>query len=177
MDDDLIHYLGIVSEFHGHVCPGLAVGLKAVFLAIKEIEAIIGENSDEDIVCLSETDACGVDAVQVLLGATAGNGGLRIINGGKHAFSFYNRKNGKSVRIYFTGIEKDISRDAKIDLILSSNGDSLFKISPATAPFPQRAQIYKSIKCSICAELTAENHIKYKNDKAICSDCFKTKVI
>lgn len=171
MEDNVRRYLEAVSEFHGHVCPGLAIGVKATLLAIKEIDAIIGENADEDIVCLAETDACGVDAPQILLGTTAGNGGLRIVNGGKHAFSFYNRNNGKSVRIFFSGIEEELSKEAKIELILSSKGDSLFQISSTIASFPQRAQIYKSIKCSLCGELTAENYIKYTNNKPICSDC------
>lgn len=50
---------------------------------------------DEDVVCISENDACGVDAIQVLLGCSAGKGNLLFHLRGKQAFSFYNRKTGK----------------------------------------------------------------------------------
>ena len=59
------------AEFHGHKCPGLAIGYKVSLLAIKHLD--IKDNiEDEDIVCIAETDACGVDAVQVILKATVG---------------------------------------------------------------------------------------------------------
>lgn len=32
----------------------------------------IGYSKDEEIVCVTENDACGVDAIQVVLGCSAG---------------------------------------------------------------------------------------------------------
>ena len=51
-------------EFHGHECPGLAIGFKACEAAKKKLG--IGFSKDEEIVCITESDAC-VDAVQVSL--------------------------------------------------------------------------------------------------------------
>jgi len=86
-----------VIEFHGHECPGLAIGFKAA-LAAKEYLGC-GDSEDEEIVCISENDACGVDAIQALLKCTVGKGNLIIRLTGKSVYHFYNRTNGKSIRL------------------------------------------------------------------------------
>ena len=77
--------------FHGHECGGLTIGYKAAIYAEKLLDLTFSE--DEDVVCISENDACGVDAIQVLLGCSVGKGNLLFHMRGKQAFSFYNRKN------------------------------------------------------------------------------------
>ena len=62
------------AEFHGHECGGLTIGYKAALYAIKLLN--IGCAEDEEVVCISENDACGVDAIQVMLGCSAGKGNL-----------------------------------------------------------------------------------------------------
>ncbi|MFZ0451830.1 MAG: formylmethanofuran dehydrogenase subunit E family protein [Desulfatiglandaceae bacterium] len=47
------------TEFHGHWCPGLAIGIRAAEWALKEF----GHDGDEDVVVVAETDMCGVDAL------------------------------------------------------------------------------------------------------------------
>ena len=84
-----------VIHFHGHWCPGLALGIRVAQIALAEI----GHSSDEEIVAICETDMCGVDAIQFLTGCTLGKGNLIIRPYGKMAFSFYRRKDGKSIRV------------------------------------------------------------------------------
>jgi formylmethanofuran dehydrogenase subunit E len=57
-------------SFHGHECPGLAIGVRACDAAFEFLK--IGASEDEQIVCVTENDACGVDAVQALLSCTIG---------------------------------------------------------------------------------------------------------
>ena len=52
--------------FHGHSCGGLAIGYRAALYAASVLQLSFSE--DEQVVCISENDACGVDAIQVLLG-------------------------------------------------------------------------------------------------------------
>jgi len=59
-------------QFHGHWCPGLATGIRAAELALREI----GHEADEEVVAVVETDMCGVDAIQFLTGCTFGKGNL-----------------------------------------------------------------------------------------------------
>jgi formylmethanofuran dehydrogenase subunit E len=41
------------QEFHGHFCPGLAVGIRAAELALNEIGP---HSKDEEVVAIVETD-------------------------------------------------------------------------------------------------------------------------
>ena len=77
------------AEFHGHRCPGLAIGVRAAVEAQNLLG--IGHSADEEIVCITENDACGVDGIQVLLGCSAGKGNLIFRIRGKQAYSFFNR--------------------------------------------------------------------------------------
>ena len=61
-------------EFHGHECGGLAIGFKAALYA-RELLGL-GRAEDEEVVCIAECDACPIDAIQVILGCTAGKGNL-----------------------------------------------------------------------------------------------------
>lgn len=56
-------------EFHGHECGGLTIGYKASLYAIALLGLGLGGggnagclSADEEVVCISENDACGVDA-------------------------------------------------------------------------------------------------------------------
>lgn len=79
--------------FHGHECPGLAIGFKAVEGVITEfgLDASQLPVIDEELVCITENDACCVDAIQSLLGCTFGKANLIPRLRGKMAFSFYVR--------------------------------------------------------------------------------------
>ena len=76
-------------DFHGHSCPGLAIGYRAVEAVIQLFGYV--RSADEEIVCVTENDACGVDAIQVLTGCSFGKGNLIYRDRGKQAFSFLNR--------------------------------------------------------------------------------------
>lgn len=80
--------------FHGHSCPGLAIGIRAAELALRELD----NPKDTEIVAVVETDMCGVDALQFLLGTTMGKGNLIHRDHGKMAFSFFRRETGRGVR-------------------------------------------------------------------------------
>jgi len=75
------------AAFHGHECPGLAIGFKACEAYYKEMGGMM--SVDEEIVCITENDACGVDAVQALLSCTLGKGNLIYRDTGKQAFAFF----------------------------------------------------------------------------------------
>ena len=85
-----------VVDFHGHMCPGLAMGVQAAQIALREIGA---HAKDEEVVAVVETDMCGVDAIQFLTGCTFGKGNLVHCDWGKNVCSFYRRSDGRAVRI------------------------------------------------------------------------------
>ena len=72
-------------DFHGHRCGGLRIGYRAAQYAMELLN--IGFSDNEQAVCTSENDACGVDAIQVMLGCSIGKGNLLFHMTGKQAFS------------------------------------------------------------------------------------------
>lgn len=158
------------KSFHGHVCPGLTIGFKASLLAIKLLD--INFSDDEQLVCVTENDACGVDAIQAILGCSVGKGNLIFKLRGKQAFSFYNRKTGKSVRLVYigdiTGANKDEIREKMFDM----KPEDLFDVKQTNFELPERAKLFNNIVCEKCKESTAESYIKIQNGKKVCPDCF-----
>lgn len=158
------------AEFHGHKCPGLAIGYKVSLLALKHLE-IKDDINDEDIVCIAETDACGVDAVQVILKATVGTGAMRIMYTGKQAFNIFNRKNGKKARFVFNDMQNFNSKEERMEYILSADEEKLFTIKEVKMDFPEKAKIFNSYICAECDEKTAENAVSLINGRYVCNSC------
>ena len=159
------------AAFHGHVCGGLAIGYQAARLATELLN--IGFSDDEEIVCVTENDACGVDAIQVLLGCSVGKGNLLFHMRGKQAFSFYDRKNGKSVRLVLKDKPEHITREQSMEYFLSQEPKDLFAVKEAR-PIPEPARIFKSYRCACCGEMTGENWVRLVDGECRCLDCIKT---
>ena len=84
------------GELHGHYCPGLAIGVRAAFEALRILKV---ENiHSHSLYCIAESRACFQDGIQVVFGTTLGNGNLELRDRGKTAFNFYDRAKGKNVR-------------------------------------------------------------------------------
>ncbi len=74
MDDIRKAYWDKAAGFHGHVCGGLAIGFQAAMYAAELLDLKFSQ--DEQVVCIAENDACGVDAIQAVLGCSVGKGNL-----------------------------------------------------------------------------------------------------
>lgn len=162
------------GKFHGHQCPGLAIGFKAVEGAVGELGLDIENPSiDEELVCVTENDACGVDAVQRLLGCTYGKGNLIPRLRGKMAFSFFDRLTGRGVRLCLKpGAEDDRTRDEAMRYLLETPYTELFVISKPPYSLPEQARIFNSQCCTKCGEETAEYALRFQNRKPVCLDCY-----
>jgi formylmethanofuran dehydrogenase subunit E len=64
--------LAEVIRFHGHMCPGLAIGYRAAKIAMERLGSWRAE--DEELVAIVENDSCSVDAIQWITGCTFGKG-------------------------------------------------------------------------------------------------------
>ncbi len=159
-------------NFHGHQCPGLAIGIKASEIALKEI----GHHSqDEEIVAVTETDMCGVDAISFLTGCTFGKGNLFFFDYGKMAFSFYNRDTGKKIRLVYSPNFTSTLEDkiARSEEILQKNAYDLFKIEEPPYALPCKARLHDSIICTKCDEKTMETRCRIFMGKHYCIPCFE----
>lgn len=158
-------------EFHGHSCPGLAIGIRVSEFAMEKLDITKAENP----VCVTETDMCGVDAIQFLTGCSFGKGNLIHKDYGKSAFTFYDRDTKKGGRIIFNNDfardEKD--REKRIKLLLEADLDDLFSMEKITVPPVKPARILKSIQCGNCKEMVMESRVRLFDGKSLCIPCFQ----
>lgn len=157
------------AAFHGHVCPGLTIGFRAALYAIDLLELTFSE--DEKTVCVSENDACGCDAIQVVLGCSVGKGNLLFHMTGKQAFSFYNRKTGKSVRLVLNHANREMSRPEMLEYYQTIKQEEMFTVKETKISVPERARLFESYTCEKCGERTAANWIRIVGGKKVCVDC------
>lgn len=160
------------AAFHGHVCGGLTIGYQAALYAIELLNLEFSD--DEQVVCISENDACGVDAIQVILGCSVGKGNLFFHMRGKQAFSFYNRKTGKSVRLVLKPKPHEMTREESFIYYQSCTPAEMFDVKKTVIKLPEQARIFDSYVCECCGESTGANWIRISGDKKLCLDCYST---
>lgn len=158
-------------DFHGHTCGGLALGVRAAMEAQQRLGVKRAE--DEEVVCVTENDACGVDGIQSVLGCTMGKGNLIYHGTGKFAFNFFSRTTGKSFRIMAKDKKEGLSKEEYIDFVLTAPIEEVFNIGEVKMSVPEPAKSLRSVKCQICGEPAPENKIRVMDGKMVCLDCYK----
>jgi len=164
-----------IVEFHGHSCPGIAIGFKIGEIVLERF----GKAKDEEIVAIVENDSCSIDAIQFMTGCTFGKGNLIFKDHGKHVYTFIDRKTGKSIRMSLNKSIQELmdgfktKRDELPEKILEMDPYKLFTVKNVKVKPPKKATIYNSLKCAECNEIVAENRARIKNGKIICIPCSK----
>lgn len=160
-----------VVRFHGHICGGLTIGYKAASYAKKLLG--IAKAADEEVVCIAENDACGVDAISVVLGCTVGRGNLLFHKIGKQAFSIYRRDTGESVRLVLKKLPRPMDKEDAKSYYLQKMPSELFDVKETTIPLPEKAKIFRSKTCAVCQEETMEQEMISMEGQLHCKDCCK----
>ncbi|MFX1287433.1 MAG: FmdE family protein [Promethearchaeota archaeon] len=161
------------TMFHGHICPGIAIG---VLVSKYALEHGFEHSPDEELVAIVETDNCSVDALQALLGTTYGKGNLIHKDYGKSNYKIYSRKNKKAIRLALKSTilnDKKLPRDEKIQKLLSMEPENVFDIRNIEYDPPGTAQIEESVSCDICGELTMDSRMMNYQGKIVCIPCYK----
>ena len=189
------HTLDDVARFHGHMCPGLAMGIRAAEVALKEIGP---HSADEEVVTIAETDMCSVDAIQFLTGCTFGKGNLLHRDFGKNAYTFLRRSDGRAVRVSTppggwnavgeewaellgriragTSGPEDRDRFAQLqtrrsEQILAAPLNELYDVRPISVEVPRQARILASVNCERCREPTMESRLRRLDGRLLCPPC------
>ena len=156
--------------FHGHECGGLTIGYQASLYAIELLQ--LEFSADEQVVCIAENDACGIDGIQVMLGCSVGKGNLLFHMRGKSAYSFYNRKTGKSVRLVLKPLPAGLTRADSFAYYQGCKPSEMFEVKETTISLPEQARIFHSYVCDCCGEVTGANWIRLADGKHLCLDCY-----
>jgi formylmethanofuran dehydrogenase subunit E len=183
-------------QFHGHLCPGLALGYRVAKAALRELNA--DRPRDEELVAVVENDSCAADAIQFVTGCTFGKGNLIFRDYGKHVYTFFNRRTGEGVRISedFRGFEQDqrftelrkrqeagedVSRELqeykmqKTAAIFKADEKELLSITRVESLPPHEARIRGSVGCAMCGEKLMESRGRVKNGTIVCIPCFESE--
>ncbi|MFC1833913.1 FmdE family protein [Thermodesulfobacteriota bacterium] len=182
-------------DFHGHVCPGLAIGYVAAKAGIDMLG--LSRSGDEEVVAVVENDSCAVDAVQVLLGCTFGKGNFIFRDWGKQVFTFIDRTTSRAVRASFSGgklpggekrraLKKKIDsgqttdadfkeweesrKEAVLALINADPGD-FFQLEQVQVEMPPLAAIMSTKPCEDCGEATVTTRLENKDGRLLCRGC------
>jgi formylmethanofuran dehydrogenase subunit E len=181
-------------QFHGHLCPGLALGYRVAKAALRELKA--DRPQDEELVAIVENDSCAVDAVQFITGCTFGKGNLIFRDYGKHVYTLFNRRTNQGVRISedYRGFEgdqrypelkkrqeagEDVSQEMQVfkmekaSAILKADEKEILTIKVVSTPPPEEAKIRGSLRCSVCGEKFMGSRSREKNGKVMCIPCFE----
>ena len=182
-------------DFHGHVCPGLAIGYRAAKVGMEWLSANRAE--DEEVVAIVETDACGADAIQVLTGCTFGKGNFFHRDYGKQVFTLLGRKSGRGVRLALRAGALELSGQhrglfdriregtaspeergefqqlhlGKSREIMEKPLPELFEIKEVSSALPPKARIEPSKPCQVCGEPTMGSKLQNHDGKEICRSC------
>lgn len=183
------------EAFHGHLCPGLALGYRSARMALDHLNE--NRASDEEIVAIVETDACSADAVQVLTGCTFGKGNFIYKDYGKMALTLFSRQTGRGVRVALkpdafrpdaehqtllgklaAGSADEADRDRFQALhqqrtreVLAASADALFTLSPVEEQLPAKAKIQPSQACARCGEPTMPAKMETVAGEKLCRGC------
>lgn len=186
--------LEMAVQFHGHICPGLLMGIRVAEFAQKQLG--IGQDIDEEIIAVVETDSCGVDAIQAILGCTFGKGNLIYRDYGKNVYTIASREKQRALRIaqkfraqksqeslrYRELAQKmDLTDDELaekenligiiFETIMSMPFEEMFNWQEIDFEFPEKAKLHATIQCAVCGEGVMDIKAVERKQGLICPGC------
>ena len=187
--------LELAIQFHGHICPGLLIGVRAAEFAQKHLD--ISQDYDEELLAIVETDSCGVDAIQAILGCTFGKGNLIFNDYGKNVYTIASRDKNRAVRIAQKygatsfreserfrelnrkqvlseeeAAEKEYLTGILFEKIMTMPVENLFTWEDVELKMPGKAQIHATRQCAVCGEGVMETRSRQTETGILCIPCY-----
>lgn len=185
-------------KFHGHACPGLALGYRIAERALKEFGL---RARDEELVAIVENNSCAIDAIQFICGCTFGKGNLIFKDYGKQVYTFIKRPESEAIRIavkwesppedpetaamwdrYAAGDRSPEVTAAVQDRkarrmkgVLEADDAELLEVKRISVQLPEPASIFKSITCAKCGEMVMEPRAREVDGQLLCIPCSEGK--
>ncbi|MBP8819169.1 MAG: TraR/DksA C4-type zinc finger protein [Syntrophomonadaceae bacterium] len=190
--------LELAIQFHGHICPGLLIGVRAAEFAQKHLD--ISQDYDEELLAIVETDSCGVDAIQAILGCTFGKGNLIFNDYGKNVYTIASRDKNRAVRIAQKygatsfreserfrelnrkqvlseeeAAEKENLTGILFEKIMTMPVENLFTWEDVELKMPGKAQIHATRQCAVCGEGVMETRTRQTEAGTLCIPCYNNR--
>lgn len=186
-------------SFHGHLCAGLTIGVRAARIALREL----GPNeAGSALYAIVETAMCPTDAIQVLTGCTFGRGTLLHLDHGKSVFTFVRRADGYALRLAArsegwppdhperqllqqqiqagtAGPEVYARHQALLDeralALLEVPEAQLFDLRAVVPPLLAAPRPLTQARCAACGEPVLASHMRRSGDRDLCAPCAATE--
>lgn len=188
-----------VVEFHGHLCPELAIGMKACEYASKLLVESEGKPVGR-LSVIAENNTSALDAFQVLLGVTVGNQALSVMDFGKHNYTFSTVNTQKNFMLRLKRLEygdessygileQKVAEnritldevveyqqllDARVDKLLSSLPEELFDLDDANGLALRFEAPTTYVLCSSCGQQVLRERALKVRGNYYCNPCFKS---
>lgn len=173
----------LAENLHGHLAPGVALGIRMSNIALKRLNA---KRGDKNLIGVSETARCLSDAVQASTGCTLGHGNMSVENYGKLALVLANSDTNKGIRVslkengyeFSDLMKKWMLRESKLaheeEETLSHElldmDENYFKIEEININLKQNFESSNIVQCSKCEELIP-SALTIGSDGILCKVC------
>lgn len=198
---DLPGLLRLAETLHGHLCPGLTLGVKAGQYAMDYLQQ---ENTGmEEVEAIVECNNCFTDGIQVVTGCTFGNNALLYKDLGKIAVTVARRRDGSAVRLVVRpdfrekifarypaagplfdkvvaqrqGTPEDHHRFQHLWAAVARREleevdlKEQLAIQTLTIELPSYARIFPTVVCQRCGEGVMEPRVRVKEGQKLCLSC------
>lgn len=174
----------IATLLHGHLAPGIALGMRMSELALMRLDANRG---DRYLIAVSETARCLADAMQAATGCTLGHGNAFVEDYGKLALTIGDSRTKKGVRVVLKDdannhsslMNKWMMRLGKLsheeeDILgnqLLNLDERYFLIHDVELNRIQSFERSSIVNCSKCGELVGQSLTVIRSGRIYCRAC------
>ena len=181
MDEKIIN---LATELHGHLAPGIALGLRMSELALSRLSA---KKGDKYLIGISETARCLADAVQAATGCTLGHGNACIEDYGKLAIAIGDVRTKKGVRI---ALKEDANKhsflmtkwmmrlgkltheeEEELGMQLLEVDEDFFSVQDVEINRDQNFEKSRIVPCKECGEFIPESLAERMGNDVYCKAC------
>jgi|Deesub1362B_J571_1020462.scaffolds.fasta_scaffold00565_19 formylmethanofuran dehydrogenase subunit E len=174
----------LAEKLHGHLAPGIALGIRMATLALQKLNT---KRGSKKLIAISETARCLADGMQAATGATLGHGNAFIENYGKLALTVGRVDTMQGYRV---ALRRDawkhsalmkkwmlregrLTREEEKELAraLLELSEEYLEIIPVKIELTSLFENSSIVRCSRCGELVPESLSVGENGTRVCRSC------
>lgn len=171
------------ATLHRHLCPRQVLGIRMGLLG-GELLGIEVPQHNKRLLTVVETDGCGADGIAVATNCWVGRRTMRILDFGKVAATFIDRKSERAFRVYPNPVARKIAPDYAPDaknrweayllgyqrmptdeLLISESVKIAFSLEKLWSKNGKR------VNCAICGEEIINEREVVRDDVILCRSC------
>lgn len=174
----------LATALHGHLAPGIALGLRMCEVALSRLNA---KKGNKHLIVISETARCLADAMQAATGCTLGHGNAIVEDYGKLAITIGDMRTGRGVRVALKEEANKLSslmnkwmmrlgklshkEEDELSRQLLEIEEKYFLIQYVEINRNQNFEKSALAKCSECGELIPDCLTIMKDNRVCCKAC------